>query len=64
MPNELKPCPFCGAKPYIFVNKYRHNEESYMIKCSNTQCNIIPCTYEQMDLEYVIESWNRRADNA
>lgn len=63
MPNDLKPCPFCGATPYIFVTNHRHDEKSYMIKCSNIECSIIPYTYDFSELEYAINAWNRRSNN-
>ena len=61
--NELKPCPFCGAIPYVICNKYRHDEFLYSIKCSNNDCSILPMTYEMSDLTDVIREWNRRVDN-
>ena len=56
MPNELKPCPFCGSK---------HIETKYLcfrpfIICYKCHAQI-PCynNYKQAK-----EAWNRRADNA
>lgn len=60
MTNELKPCPWCGLTPYIYVNKYRHNQETFSVKCSNPDCPIIPMTYETTEEKYAIDDWNRR----
>ena len=63
MNNKLKPCPFCGATPYIICNEYRHNEHSYYVKCSNMECPVIPVTYENLDLNFAIDQWNVRRNN-
>lgn len=63
MQNELKPCPFCGATPYIICNKYRHNEFSWSVKCSNTNCPTIPMTYEHTEERDAINNWNQRMED-
>lgn len=59
---ELKPCPFCGSIPFICVNKYRHDQLTYSVKCSNSACDIIPFTYECSDETQVVSDWNKRVD--
>lgn len=59
---ELKPCPFCGSTLFMCVNKYRHDQCTYSVKCSNSACNIIPFTYECSEETQAISDWNKRAD--
>lgn len=59
---ELKPCPFCGSIPFMCVNKYRHDQCTYSVKCSNSACNVIPLTYECSEETQAISDWNKRAD--
>lgn len=63
MISSLKPCPFCGALPYIICNNYRHDERTYRVRCSNNDCPVIPSTYENTEERFVIEQWNRRYKN-
>ncbi len=63
MPNELKPCPFCGYEyPTI-----RHNRitDSYSICCPD--CQIVfrnDCTAARdMFKKTSITAWNRRAND-
>ena len=59
---ELKPCPFCGSIPFMCVNKYRHDQFTYSVKCSNSACDVIPLTYECSEETQAISDWNKRAD--
>lgn len=73
MPNELKPCPFCGATPYFnrYV-KFDEVDESYSdyvrVRC---QCGAMSreikynAVIHREDGEYkeAAKYWNRRADN-
>lgn len=79
MPNELKPCPFCGGEAEIKPNSI-YTEKGLLIHCK--KCNVhtitvlYECTYTQYDgkanvyvtkqmaEERVTKMWNRRADNA
>lgn len=49
---ELKPCPFCGGRPYITEKHYY----DYYILCSHCFSNM-----PIMDLGTAIRDWNRRA---
>ena len=60
---ELKPCPFCGGQAIVIECRYRHNESSFFVKCNNSDCIVIPQTYENSDMAYVIDIWNRRAED-
>lgn len=60
---ELKPCPFCGSNPYVVVSKYRHDQKTFAIKCSNMECKIIPMTYEHAEERFACHDWNERFDN-
>ncbi len=61
---ELKPCPFCGAKP---AEKSRIQPVSqrmvYMVICDNLACSIEPNTDYFFIREDARNAWNRRADN-
>lgn len=60
MPNELKPCPFCGEIPKIMRDGFGY----FKVKCTNVNCNILCTTMPCAREEYAIENWNRRVDNA
>lgn len=59
--DELKPCPFCGGKPRLFVS------DGVRVICSKCYASTKALT-DRMEndsnaTERVIEAWNRRADN-
>jgi hypothetical protein len=58
---ELKPCPFCGGRPYfkteVFPNR-KGKEGCYIIVCEN--CFATIAYHEPETLKWM---WNRRADN-
>ena len=57
MPNELKPCPFCGGDVMLSINY----AEQWKVYC--TQCERICWIGELRNETSVIEAWNRRVDN-
>ena len=73
---ELKPCPFCGGKPYLETNhrafiKAQTTKVAY-VRCRN--CNARTERFALTDFGHTsfseeankkaIEAWNRRANNA
>lgn len=67
MQNELKPCPFCGEKPTldrhdIFCDMCGVKMEIPLFVHSKESIDGYP-TYEEARQE-MIDTWNRRADNA
>lgn len=56
MEKKLKPCPFCGKKPF-FVECYHSGlseyEETIEIKCANIDCKINPSTKEIRSFKWV-----------
>lgn len=58
MPNELKPCPFCGSEN-IWVGDVSRNYDIWFV-----QCETCGATFSHFDSEVeATEAWNRRADN-
>lgn len=59
--DELKPCPFCGGKPFFVQSVYKSKKGDYVkIACSN--CNADQGIYRKRHL--AIMWWNGRTDNA
>ena len=62
--DDLKPCPFCGGKAYLFVN------DGVRVICpecgATTKCLVDAMTSKGVSgnaIQSVIKAWNRRADN-
>lgn len=55
MPNNLKPCPFCGGKAKIFMTM---GKSGYGVECEN---NCIFFFGQFVTCKHAIEAWNRRA---
>ena len=73
--NELKPCPFCGGKPYL------ETHHRAFIKAKTTRVAFVRCrecesrtqrfeltdigrtSYSEEANKKAIEAWNRRADD-
>lgn len=56
----LKPCPFCGGKPY-FYQIYSNGVDSkkvWKVMCENKDCIAILNEYDTQ--EQAAEAWNRR----
>ena len=65
MPNELKPCPFCGRLAKIHNCKVYGGYDYSYVECS--KCHIRTKQYE-VSTEYsssekATNDWNRRVDN-
>ena len=54
MKNDLKPCPFCGGKPY-----QNECDREYKIVCD--KCRVRTDTYSLSRL--AVEAWNRRVND-
>ena len=66
MPNELKPCPFCGGEAKLVNQKVMGGYDYSFVRCK--KCDIGTQKYE-VSTEYcssdkAISTWNRRVDNA
>jgi len=55
---ELKPCPFCGAKPQVWKDK---NAAYHRVVCSNTKCGLAATLIDTK--EAAITAWNTRTNN-
>ena len=60
MPNELKPCPFCGAIPIL---EYGNGIQKWWYTCDNEKCLVQPTTYAYKSKGGAKRAWNRRVDN-
>ena len=58
MGNKLKPCPFCGGKPYSQRSPYAQKKCNYAIKC---HCVVLTHYYNR--LYKATQIWNRRAED-
>lgn len=74
MPNELKPCPFCGSTKLKLVKKATkyHGRKAYRasVRCNcchargGTVTNLtIPYAVKEDVEQEAIDRWNRRANN-
>lgn len=65
MPNELKPCPFCGGEATVFVS----GEGGVYVICTKcfirTQTLVDTLAYSKPTnaVYKVVDQWNRRVDN-
>lgn len=60
MPNNLKPCPFCGRKPII--EHWYSCGLMHMVKCNNPDCAIPPNGYPAgHNYAKVVSEWNMRS---
>ena len=57
MPNELKPCPFCGGKATLNTNG-----DKFWVDCAMSKgfCRVMPSTWQYKTEEDAIEAWNER----
>ena len=66
MPNELKPCPFCGGEAKLYNQKVVGGYDYSYVQCK--KCHIQTACYDistdYCSSEMATEDWNRRADNA
>lgn len=60
MPNELKPCPFCGGEAEIEQCYLYGKIKGYMATCKKCGCQLKMYTSKQN----AENCWNRRVDNA
>lgn len=62
MNDELKPCPFCGAKAFFDKSYFPNGNWEYCIACTNCD-SVFTLAYINPDKSDLAELWNRRADN-
>ena len=61
MPNELKPCPFCGGEAEIFD---RLDSQIYIFcKSCKVHTTLYTASVDCCVKDKAIEDWNRRTDN-
>ena len=60
---QLKPCPFCGGKAYLYAN------DGVCVKCLNCAASsmisadtVYVTENNKCAVDRVIEAWNRRAN--
>lgn len=60
MSEKLRPCPFCGGEARIAKRwDDERNHDVWWIVCD--ECDMM--TYESNTEEWLIEAWNRRAND-
>ena len=62
--NDLKPCPFCGGQVDLFDNCFDPYDEDWVIHCNNCNMEIRFFPYYHSTEKTIMESWNRRYNNA
>ena len=73
---QLKPCPFCGGKPYLETN-HRAFIKAKTTKVAFVRCRVCNARTQRFELgefgctshssaanEKAIEAWNRRSEDA
>lgn len=56
--DELKPCPFCGGKPFMQSHPVAQGKKQWSVQC---RCG---ARFFFMDRKYkAIEAWTRRAED-
>lgn len=61
MSNELKPCPFCGEKAIMKIEKHIPSGYDYTPTCRNPSC-AGRLTKKWTNEAVAIEAWNSRAE--
>lgn len=58
---ELKPCPWCGAKPDFKAESFSHDApKEYAIMCTAFACDVEPATQWCDTPQEAIDQWNNR----
>ena len=57
---EVKPCPFCGARPLVWKFGI---EQHTVIECANYNVDTHRVYMQGDNEEEVINAWNRRVDD-
>lgn len=58
MTDKLKPCPFCGGEA-VYMDKHTPAERPH----PTIECFDCSCSMSEISKDFLIESWNRRANN-
>lgn len=61
MSDELKPCPFCGGRAIMKIQKHIPNGYDYTPTCQDPSC-AGRLTKKWINEADAIEAWNRRAE--
>jgi len=58
--SDLRPCPFCGAKPYLYENDpYMDDRRHNRVHCEN--CGVDGPHDAWYTVDGIIKAWNTRA---
>ena len=55
---QLKPCPFCGEKPFL----EQDSVGNWFVGCENIACECMPTTDSYKDPIYAVNGWNKRGE--
>lgn len=63
--DELKPCPFCGAKAVLGVTNMGHGVYGALVRCTDCGCrsNAYSPRVDWCANDMAIRSWNRREED-
>jgi len=53
---KLKPCPFCGRKPYVFLG----DNDAWFVQCKECSATIGSHPQDNFTEKLAISAWNRR----
>ena len=57
---QLKPCPLCGGKAEMLINKYNDSRKEYLVACA--ECDGMVERWRETE-EEAVEQWNRRVSD-
>lgn len=63
------PCPFCGCKPKVKIERDRWSRKFYRVRCTSAKCYVWPqtCTHGRTGIPFfredAITAWNLRQND-
>lgn len=62
MTEQLKPCPFCGGKPYFYqiYSRGKGSKQVWKVMCEHVDCCAILNEWDTQ--EEAVNAWNKRTE--